>query len=262
MAVIRMVFSGTCKKPEFLQQMTNKTANLQFFRLAALGLAALILSMGFGGPASARCEAFPKVPLWKALTHDFARQLVDEKYDGDWRAYIEKLERYESKLRGIHERGSAADVTWKKRKIRLKGESISKFLKLVDRRISVTRCLAESDDIANFSTAAGGTDGRPSNEPLARQCDPIPKVGWWKFKTHETVTGYVFRRYRGNWSAYIENWNRRLEKLQNIQNRGASAVTSTGLTLRGAELAAYMDKMRKRISITRCLAEKTGGARI
>lgn len=242
--------------------MTIKTTNRQFFRFAAIGLAALILSLGFGGPASAGCGAFPKIPLWEALTHDFARQQVDEIYDGDWRAYIEKLERYESKLRGIHERGSAAVVTWKNRKIRLKGDAIPNFLKLVERRISVTRCLAENEDIANFSTAAGGTDGRRSDELQARQCALIPKVVWWKFKTHESVTGYVFRRYRGNWAAYIENWNRRLEKLRNIQNRGASAVTSTGITLRGAELAAYMDKMQKRISITRCLAEKSGGARI
>jgi hypothetical protein len=246
--------------------MKLKTTSLQIIRKAALGLAALFLLMGYGGPASADCEAFPKIPLWKTLTHDFARQLVDEKYDGDWQAYIGKLERYESKLRGIFERGASADVTWKNRKIRLKGSAIPRFLKLVDRRISVTRCLAENradnQDIANFSTAAGGTDGQYSDDPRIKQCAPIPNVKWWKFKTHESVSGYVSRKYRGNWGDYIKNWNRRLDKLQNIYGRGASAVTSTGIRLRGPSLADYMRKMQKRISITQCLSEKNGNARI
>jgi len=88
----------------------------------------------------------------------------------------------------------------------------------------------------------------------------FPKVGWWKFKSHESVTGYVFRKYRGNWRAYIASWSRRLNKLQDIHGRGSSAVTSTGESLNGPRLAAYIGKMRTRISITRCLAEKMGGS--
>lgn len=240
--------------------MTIKTTVYKLSLKAVLGLGALTLMMGFSAPASAECDAFPKFALWKALTHDYARQVVDEYHDGDWQSYINKLERYERKLVGIYNRGSSADVTWKNRKIRLKGEAIPKFLKLVDRRIAVTRCLAENEDIANFSTAAGGTDGLAIDEPRVKKCEPIPNVTWWKFRSHDTVTRYVNRRYKGNWSAYIENWDRRLDKLQNIFNRGASAITSTGLTLRGASLADYMEKMQKRISITHCLAGKSADA--
>lgn len=240
--------------------MVTMISKTQLIRKVAFGLAALTLLLGFGSPASANCQAFPKISLWKTLTHDYARQDVDENYGGDWQTYIEKLERYESQLRGIQKRGSAAVVTWKKKKIWLKGDAIPKFLKLVDRRISVTRCLADSMDVANFSTAAGGTDGQAADDPEIKQCDPIPNVKWWKFRTHESVSGYVSRKYQGNWDAYIKNWNRRLDKLQNIYSRGASAVTSTGLTLRGPSLADYMRKMQKRISVTHCLWEKNDNA--
>ncbi len=236
-------------------------------RLFLLVLTALVLAVGYVPKASAACGPFPRIPLWKSLSHDFVRQQVEYTYDGDWRAYIAKLERYGDKLRGIRKRGTAAVVTWKNRKIRLKGGAIDIFLGQVDRRLKVTRCLAENDDIANFSTAAGGTDAGAafpaevrSRTARSKQCRPFPKVAWWKFKSHESVTGYVFRKYRGNWRAYIDSWSRRLSKLRDIQGRGSSAVTNTDELLKGPRLAAYIDKMRTRISVTRCLAEKMGGS--
>ncbi len=89
---------------------------------------------------------------------------------------------------------------------------------------------------------------------LRSQCDPIPRVEWWKYKTHESVAAYVNRRHRGNWRPYLGKWTRRLVKLQDIHNRESSAVTSSGLVLRGAELKAYIKKTQKRLSVTRCLA--------
>ena len=91
---------------------------------------------------------------------------------------------------------------------------------------------------------------------LRSQCEPIPRVEWWKYKTHETVAAYVNRKYRGNWLPYLGKWVRRLVKLQDIHNRQSSAVTSSGLVLRGAELRAYIQKMQKRLSVTRCLADE------
>ncbi len=233
-------------------------------RLFLLGLAVLVLVAGYAPKASAACGPFPRIPLWKSLSHDLVRQQVEDAYDGDWRAYIAKLERYEDALRGIRNRGIAAVVTWENRKIRLKGDAIDIFLGQVDRRLEVTRCLAEGDDIANFSTAAGGTDAgisEPRSRTAAsRQCRPFPKVAWWKFKSHASVTGYVYRKYRGNWRAYIASWSRRLGKLRDIHGRGSSAVTNTGELLKGPRLAAYIGKMQTRISVTRCLAEKMGGS--
>ncbi|MBT7943142.1 MAG: hypothetical protein HN719_07285 [Alphaproteobacteria bacterium] len=137
------------------------------------------------------------------------------------------------------------------------------FIKHFDRRIEVTQCLAVADigtqelveEIANFSTAAGGDPVVTRVKARGpRQCDQVPDVGWWKFKTHDSISGYVNRRYRGDWNSYIGNWKKRLEKLQNIYSRGASAVTNTGIVLRGPILAGYIGQMQKRISVTRCLA--------
>ena len=95
---------------------------------------------------------------------------------------------------------------------------------------------------------------------LRSQCDPIPRVEWWKYKDHESVAAYVNRRHRGNWLPYLGKWVRRLVKLQDIQNRESSAVTNSGLVLRGAELGAYIKKMQKRLSVTRCLADESAKA--
>lgn len=230
-------------------------------RLFLLELSVLVLVAGYVPKASAACGPFPRIPLWESLSHDLVRQQVEDAYDGDWQTYIAKLERYEDKLRSIRKRGTAAIVTWDDRKIRLKGAAIGIFLGQVDRRLEVTRCLAEGDDIANFSTAAGGTDaGIRFQTATPRRCRPFPNVAWWKFKSHESVTGYVYRKYRGDWRAYIDTWSRRLGKLRDIHGRGSSAVTNTGELLKGPRLAAYIDKMQTRISVTRCLAEKVGGS--
>jgi len=247
--------------------MTMKTTIQNFPRLAVVGLAALVLSAGFAPEASANCGPFPRIPLWESLSHDLVRQQVDEIHGGDWQAYLAKLERYEDKLRGIQKKGTGAVVTWKNRKIQLKDEAIEVFLSHVDRRIAVTRCLAEADDVANFSTAPGGTDGDAAvtadagaETAASRQCAPIPKVAWWKFKSHESVTGYVLRKHRGDWRDYIDTWSRRLAKLQEIYGRGSSVVTKTGVLLKGPKLADYIGKMQTRISVTRCLANKGGGS--
>lgn len=92
---------------------------------------------------------------------------------------------------------------------------------------------------------------------LKSKCDPIPRVEWWKYKTHEEMAGYVQRKHNGDWTPYIDNWFRRLVKLQDMHSRKSNAVTNTGIVLQGEELAAYIQKMRKRVAITRCLARES-----
>ena len=239
--------------------MTSIKKFKKFCQWAAFGLFALFLSFGVSGKAMASCAPFPKIALWSELTHDFARQLVDEKYDGDWDAYIAKLKRYESKLRGIHSKGSNARITWRNKKLRIEGARLSNFLKLVNQRISITRCLADTNSLADFSTAAGGTDqSDKAGTPESKQCAPIPQVAWWKFKSHAGVIGYVSKNYRNNWKTYIGNWNERLAKLNDIKGRGKYAITSTGVKLGGPDLNSYINKMQKRISVVECLAEIYG----
>ena len=95
---------------------------------------------------------------------------------------------------------------------------------------------------------------------LESQCDAIPQITWWKYKSHLTVAAYVNRRYRGNWLPYLGKWVRRLVKLRDIHNRNSSAVTSSGLVLRGPELKDYINQTKKRLFVTRCLADEANKA--
>ena len=91
---------------------------------------------------------------------------------------------------------------------------------------------------------------------LKSKCDPLPDVEWWKYKTHESIAAYVDQKHDGDWKVYMNNWYRRLLKLQGIESRKSGAKTSTGVVLKGDELNAYIDKMRIRLSIIRCLAQE------
>ena len=86
------------------------------------------------------------------------------------------------------------------------------------------------------------------------QCVPLPKVKWWKNHSHIKIVTYVNQKYEGDWSPYINKWVRRMAKVQAIHDRDATVVTSDGRRLQGAVLDDYIDKMAKRISVTRCLA--------
>ncbi len=211
----------------------------------------------------AECAKFPKFALWNELNHEFVRQYVDDRHGGDWAAYLTKLEGYERQLKGIHDKGLGAVITWRANKVRLKGARLAEFLKLVEQRLKITRCLADNESLAEFTTAAGGTDlGDEADPPKPRQCEQIPQVAWWKFSTHESVANYVSQRHRGNWRTYIDKWSQRLAKLQEIYGRGSSAVTNTGIVLKGHKLSAYIGQMQKRISVVSCLAKNSGDTNV
>ncbi|NQV64408.1 MAG: response regulator transcription factor [SAR86 cluster bacterium] len=117
-----------------------------------------------------------------------------------------------------------------------------------------------------LSTAAGpqNMDDEFRVQPLAEilgygwvlnsKCDTIPQVKWWKFKTPESIASYVNRRHEGDWAKYSKIWLRRLAKLQEIFERDSSAVTRTGIVLKGEALGAYLGQMQKRIVVIHCLA--------
>lgn len=237
----------------------------KIFINAALALVALFLASGYSSPVeAARCTAFPKIPLWSTLNHDYVRLKVETKYDGDWQTYIGALQAYQKKLKAIQAKGTSATVTYKKRNVRLQGKSLATFLKHVDKRIAVTQCLADAEDasgLADFSTAAGSPETLSATlEP--RKCGEIPNIKWWKFKSHDSITGYVNRKYNGDWVPYIDKWSTRLEKLVDIYNRDSSAVTNTGLILQGRDLFAYMEKMEQRISVINCLARNNRSSKV
>ena len=224
-------------------------------QLAVLGLVTLIVALSNIGPAAAQCAPFPEIALWSELDHDFVRGHVDERYDGDWDAYLAKLKRYQGSLKAIHDQGLRAGVTWRDKKVRLKGQELAGFLKLVGERLRVTQCLAENDAIADFSTAAGGdTLKAKADSGIQVQCETLPDVAWWELKTHEVIVGHVSRKYRGVWQPYIAKWSRKLVRLQDVYNRGGTKTTRTGIKLQGRELRTYLAQMQTRVSVIRCLA--------
>ena len=65
---------------------------LPLHKSVLLGLGIFFLVTGFAGQAGAgitatslsACQAFPKVGIWKNLTHATVRTQVENKYSGDW----------------------------------------------------------------------------------------------------------------------------------------------------------------------------------
>ncbi len=121
---------------------------------------------------------------------------------------------------------------------------------------------AAASPSAPVSAAAVGEEDliRPISEVLGygwvlnSRCSNIPEVRWWKYKNHESIAGYVTRKHGGDWAPYKKTWLRRLAKLQDILERDSSAVTRTGIILRGDVLAQYVGQMQKRLAVIHCLA--------
>jgi len=163
--------------PFFPAFLAGSPKVMKMYCWTAFGLLALIMPISVSGEAMASCAPYPKIAIWSELTHEFARHLVDERYDGDWEAYLATLQRYERKLQCIHTKGLNARIAWRDKNVQLNGAKLAAFLKLVERRITVTRCLADGQSVADFSTAAGGTDRRDGlDTPVSKRCAAIPQV--------------------------------------------------------------------------------------
>ncbi|MDA0305260.1 MAG: hypothetical protein O3B76_03105 [Proteobacteria bacterium] len=97
-------------------------------------------------PASAavsqkKCDAFPQVAWWTFKSHDRVANYVNRKHKGDWVPYIKKWNGRLKGLQDIYSRGSSA-VT--KTGNTLKGPSLAAYIKKMQARIDVTRCLANN----------------------------------------------------------------------------------------------------------------------
>ncbi len=94
-------------------------------------------------------------------------------------------------------------------------------------------------------------------------CAPLPDVKWWRVKSHQQIVRYVNREHDGDWQPYLNNWRARVEKLQDISDRGSGIKTSSGEILQGESLADYIRDTAERISVIQCLARDariaTGG---
>ena len=111
--------------------------------------------MFFTNAARADCDAFPKVPWWGTLDHDKVASFVSRKHEGNWKPYLKKWSKQASKLKDVHKRGSAVFVRYKGKRVKIAGDALANYIKLVEKRVIVVKCLAENANYANFATAAG-----------------------------------------------------------------------------------------------------------
>lgn len=88
------------------------------------------------------------------------------------------------------------------------------------------------------------------------KCEPLPDLNWWRVKTHQQVVRYVNREHEGDWRPYLNNWRARIEKLQDISDRGSGIKTSSGEILQGETLENYIRDTSDRISIIQCLSRE------
>ncbi len=125
-----------------------------FFAIGAVAVA-----VGFSGPAPAesQCASFPKVSWWGNISHERVARYVDRRHNGDWNSYVRKWEGRLSWIRDIRARNGSAVI--KKSGVTLKGASLDAYIKKIEERVRVTRCLAAANGMDNFQTAAGGEDG-------------------------------------------------------------------------------------------------------
>jgi hypothetical protein len=140
---------------------------------------------------------------------------------------------------------------------------------LVSRRIKFTTALA-GPVFVGFALIAGLTtishqaaqaeDSSLANmEAKAANCPALPNVLWWK-TTHVKIVKYVDRKYRGNWTPYIQKWINYKKKMQGIlESDGTALVKSRDIRLRGDELAAHILEIEQRLIVTRCLQSKFSG---
>ena len=164
---------------------------------AKIFCAALVFAAAFLAPnqarAQAECPAFPKLQFWGDLTHGSVRAYIEERFGGDWNAYINKLERIKTGLQGIHGRGKGAVIKLKGRRVKLKGAKLGDYLQLSGVRLGVVRCLAEeaeADSLQNFATAAGGNDEKAATN------FPKPEAKRQGYQTYVTLPQNLVEKLR------------------------------------------------------------------
>lgn len=89
-------------------------------------------------------------------------------------------------------------------------------------------------------------------------CPQPPQVPGWSAKTHDAIVEQAAERYGGNWDRYVAAWAGYRDKVNTILAKGKSVkVGRDGTLLKGRHLADYAGKVEKKLSVIRCLAERT-----
>ncbi|NQU58048.1 MAG: hypothetical protein HQ513_12500 [Rhodospirillales bacterium] len=232
-------------------------------RLPFLFVASFVFSLTFSATADAGtdCPEIPAVAWWGDTSPEGITAYVDRKHDGDWAPYLKKWQKYEKRMRDILSNGKSAVV--KSQDITLEGEELAKHIELIAKRVEAIDCIAArvtearlSEDLNNMDTAAGGNPEPDSKLQSDGSCSEFTKVVWWE-TSHEKVASYVVSKHDGDWKAYVEKWSKQLEKMISLSDRGGAAVfKSKNLKLEGEVLLQYIEAVKDRLAVTKCLAHR------
>ncbi len=131
---------------------TMKKLNLKIFISSGLALAG---GLFFTTSAHAACDPFPKVPWWGSLNHEKAASYVSRNHKGNWNPYLEKWAKQVDKLKDVLKRQSSVFIRYENKKVKIAGDALKNYIKLVEKRVSIVRCLALHADYAGGGTAGG-----------------------------------------------------------------------------------------------------------
>lgn len=110
--------------------------------LNRVAVAVLFVMMAVGTAVAnqvPQCAAFPESDFW-SVTHSSIASYVKRKHDGDWKPYIGKWQKQLANMRNIQKRGGSA--VFKSKGITISGERLADYLKDLETRIEITKCLA------------------------------------------------------------------------------------------------------------------------
>lgn len=109
--------------------------------------------------------------------------------------------------------------------------------------------------VAVFMSAMSGEAAR------AAECPPVPDVAWWDKVSHDSLRKYVARKHKGDWAPYIAKWERQKAKLRAIYDKGSAVVvTKDKIKLEDERLGEYIDRVKERIEMTRCLSREAAAS--
>jgi len=223
----------------------------------------LVFSLAFSSVALAaeKCPDVPSVSWWGDTSPAGLAAYVNRKHDGDWTSYVKKWQAYEDRMREILNKGKSAII--KSQALTLQGKDLENHIELIAKRVKATRCLASqvmqtrlNEDLNNMNTSSGGNVEADLSVQTNAVCAKFAKVAWWKI-SHAKVASYVAKKHGGDWKPYVNKWGKQLEKMQAISKRGGAAVfKSRNLKLEGDVLLQYIDAIKDRLAVTKCLAHR------
>ena len=103
----------------------------------------------------------------------------------------------------------------------------------------------------------------PAKAPIkAGGCPAYPRIWSWGAISHQKTIDFVRDNHGGDWAPYNGKWKNRLDLLEMAHVQGRAVVIPSrpgkigGLRLRDRGLAEFIELVRMRINVNRCLAEQ------